>query len=147
MTTAVSSAANSQFVHGLTETGESAKDTSKHSWRIYCLDKNTGRIIWEKAVYEGAPKVKRHVKASYANSTPATDGKHLVVSFGSEGLYCFDFDGKLLWQQELGVLDGGWRSGPDDHWGFGSSPIIYQHLAIVQLRHAEPGLHRIFQSG
>lgn len=132
ITTAVSSAANSQFVHGLTETAASADDTSKHSWRVYCLDKNTGRMIWEKAIYEGTPKVKRHVKASYANSTPATDGKHLVVSFGSEGLYCFDFDGKLLWQQELGVLDGGWSSGPDMHWGFGSSPIIYQHLAIVQ---------------
>ncbi len=132
VTTAVSSAANSQFVHGLTETSASADDTSKHSWRVYCLDKNTGRIIWEKAAHEGAPKVKRHVKASHANATPATDGKYLVVSFGSEGLYCFDFEGKLLWQQELGVLDGGWSSGPDDHWGFGSSPIIYKHLAIVQ---------------
>lgn len=132
ITTAVSSAATSQFVHGMTETAESADDTSKHSWRVYCLDKNTGRIIWEKAVYEGTPKVKRHVKASHANSTPATDGKYLIVSFGSEGMYCFDLEGKLLWRQDLGVLDGGWTAGPDMHWGFGSSPIIYKHLAIVQ---------------
>ena len=132
VTTAVSSAANSQFVHGLTETAASADDNSKHSWRVYCLNKNTGRIIWEKAVYEGVPKVKRHVKASYANPTPATDGNHLVVSFGSEGLYCFDLEGKLLWKQDLGILDGGWSSGADFHWGFGSSPVIYRHLAIVQ---------------
>src|ERR1044072_8643982 len=85
VTTAISSAANSEFVHGLTETAASADDNSKHSWRVYCLDKNTGRIIWEKAIYEGVPKVKRHVKESYANPTPATDGKHLVISFGSEG--------------------------------------------------------------
>lgn len=85
-----------------------------------------------KAVYEGAPRVKRHVKASHANSTPATDGKYLVVSFGSEGLYCFDLNGKLLWKQDLGVLDGGWSSDTNSHWGFGSSPIIYKHLAIVQ---------------
>src|SRR6185295_7995642 len=110
VTTAVSSAASSQFVHGLTETAASADDNSKHSFRVYCLDKNTGRIIWEKAIYEGVPKVKRHVKASYANPTPVTDGKKLVVSFGSEGLYCFDFDGKLLWKQDLGILDGGWSS-------------------------------------
>ena len=132
VTTAISSAANSEFVHGLTDTGASANDNSKHSWRIYGLDKNTGRIIWEKTIYEGVPKVKRHVKASYANSTPATDGKYLVVSFGSEGLYCFDLNGKLLWKQDLGVLDGGWSSDAESHWGFGSSPIIYKGLAIVQ---------------
>jgi len=132
VTTAVSSAANSQFVHGITETPASADDNSKHSWRVYCLDKKTGRIIWEQVVNEDVPKVKRHVKASYANPTPATDGKHLVISFGSEGLYCFDLNGKLLWKQDLGVLDGGWSSDAGFHWGFGSSPVIYKHLAIVQ---------------
>src|SRR5690242_9749074 len=132
VTTAVSGNTNPQFVHGLTETAASADDTSKQSWRVYCLNKNNGQIIWEKAIYEGIPKVKRHVKASYANSTPATDGKNLVVSFGSEGLYCFDLNGKLLWKQDLGILDGGWTAGPDFHWGFGSSPVIYKNLAIVQ---------------
>lgn len=132
ITTAISSDANSQFVHGLTDTGASADDNSKHSWRVYCLDKNTGRILWQKTIYEGAPKVKRHVKASYANPTPATDGKHLVISFGSEGLYCFDLEGKLLWKQDLGILDGGWTTDAASHWGFGSSPIIYKDLAIIQ---------------
>jgi len=132
VTTAVSSSANSQFVHGATQTPASADDNSKHSFRVYCLNKNTGTIIWEKSIYDGVPKVKRHVKASYANPTPATDGKRLIVSFGSEGLYCFDFEGKLLWKQDLGILDGGWSSGPDFHWGFGSSPVIYKHLVIVQ---------------
>jgi outer membrane protein assembly factor BamB len=132
VTTAVSSAAHPQFVHGLTETGASADDNSLHSWRVYCLEKNSGRIIWEKTVYEGAPKVKRHVKASYANSTPATDGRYLVVSFGSEGLYCFDLNGKLLWHQDLGLLDGGWSPDPQSHFGYGSSPIIFKQLAIVQ---------------
>jgi outer membrane protein assembly factor BamB len=132
VTTAVSSDPKSQFVHGLTDTAASAEDNSKHSWRIYSLNKSNGNIIWEKTIYDGAPKVKRHVKASYANPTPATDGKYLLVSFGSEGLYCFDLNGKLLWKQDLGILDGGWTPGPDSHWGFGSSPVIYKHLAIVQ---------------
>jgi outer membrane protein assembly factor BamB len=132
VTTAVSSAAKEEFVHGLTETAASADDNSNHSWRVYCLDRNTGRVIWQKTVREGAPKVKRHVKASFANSTPATDGRHLVVSFGSEGLYCFDFDGKLIWHQDLGLLDGGWTPDPQSHFGFGSSPIIHKGLAIVQ---------------
>jgi outer membrane protein assembly factor BamB len=132
VTTAVSSAATSQFVHGLTETAASADDNSKQSFRVYCLDRNTGRVVWEKIVYEGVPRTKRHVKASYANPTPATDGKNLIVSFGSEGLYCYDLNGKLLWKQDLGTLDGGWTAGPDFHWGFGSSPIIYKQLVIAQ---------------
>jgi outer membrane protein assembly factor BamB len=132
VTTAVTSAANSQFVHGLTETAASADDNSKHSFRVFCLNKNTGHVIWEKAIYDGVPKTRRHVKASYANPTPATDGKNLIIPFGSEGLYCFDLNGKLLWKQDLGTLDGGWTAGPDFHWGFGSSPIIYKQLVIVQ---------------
>ena len=132
VTTAVSSAANSQFVHGPTQTAASADDNSTHSFRVYCLNKTTGQILWQKTIHEGVPKVKRHVKASHANPTPATDGQKLVVSFGSEGLYCFDFEGKLLWKQDLGVLDGGWSAGPEFHWGFASSPIIYKNLVIVQ---------------
>jgi outer membrane protein assembly factor BamB len=132
VTTAISSNTNVDFQHGLIETGESARDTSRHSWHVYCLDKKSGRIIWDKAIYEGTPKVKRHVKSSYANSTPATDGNHLVAFFGSEGLYCFDMSGKLLWKQDLGILDGGWSPDLGAHWGFGSSPITYKGLVIVQ---------------
>lgn len=132
VTTAISSAADSPFVFGLTETAAAARDNSKHVWRVYCMDKNTGRILWEKTASEGAPKVSRHVKASHANSTPATDGKHLVALFGSEGLFCYDLDGKLLWRQDLGVLDGGWTPAKGLFWGFGSSPVIYKNMVIVQ---------------
>lgn len=132
ITTAVSGAANPEFVHGPTDTGASTNDNSKHSWRVYCLDRTSGRVLWEKVVYEGTPKVQRHVKASHANSTPAIDGKHLIVSFGSQGLYCFDLNGKLFWHQDLGLLDGGWTADAEAHWGFGSSPIIYKNLVIVQ---------------
>ena len=79
VTTAVNNNGQSKFVHGDTQTVESADDLSKHTWHVYCLDKQSGRILWDKTVYEGIPKVKRHVKASHANSTPATDGKYLIV--------------------------------------------------------------------
>jgi outer membrane protein assembly factor BamB len=105
---------------------------SKHTWAVYCVNKFTGRVLWNRPAIEGVPRVKRHVKGSHANSTPATDGKHVVALFGSEGLYCFDIDGKLLWKQDLGILDGGWSPDPGSHWGFGSSPIVYRHLVIVQ---------------
>src|ERR1051326_3086803 len=62
------------------------KDDPKHAWKVYALDKATGKILWEQTPYEGIPKVKRHPKSSHAASTPVTDGKYLIVNFGSEGL-------------------------------------------------------------
>src|SRR5947209_6566790 len=64
--------------------------------------------------------------------TPVTDGRHVVVSFGSEGLYTYDVDGKLLWKRDLGALNAGWFYDPDYEWGVGSSPIIWKDSVIVQ---------------
>lgn len=132
VTTAVSSDAKAVFRHGLYGDVDPSPDVSKHSWRIYCLDKRTGKIIWEKVAHEGVPKTKRHPKSSQASATPVTDGKHVVAFFGSEGLYTYDADGKLLWKQDLGSLNAGWFYDPDYEWGIGSSPIIYKNLVIVQ---------------
>jgi outer membrane protein assembly factor BamB len=132
VTTAVSSDPTSEFKPGLYGAGTPAKDVSKHSWRVYCLDKGTGKVLWERTACEGVPKLKRHIKSSHANATPATDGKHLVVSFASEGLYGYDLDGKLLWKRDLGLADAGAFNDPDLQWGAGSSPILYRGLVIVQ---------------
>ncbi len=132
VTTAISSDPNSVFRPGLYGAGEPAADVSPHSFRVYCLDKRTGKILWERVAHEGAPRTKRHPKSTFASATPATDGKHVVVSFGSEGLFCYDLDGKLLWKQDLGVLDAGAFNVPEFQWGTASSPIIYKDLAIVQ---------------
>jgi outer membrane protein assembly factor BamB len=132
VTTAVSSAAKDETKFGLYGDVAPVKDDPKHTWKVYALDKLKGTILWERIAYEGIPKVKRHPKSSHAASTPATDGKYLVVSFGSEGLYTYDLNGKLLWKQDLGVLDAGWFYDVDYQWEYGSSPIIYKNLVIVQ---------------
>jgi outer membrane protein assembly factor BamB len=132
VTTAVSSNPNPYFRHGLYGDVDSDKDVSKHTWRVICLDKRTGKTVWDRVAAEGVPRVKRHIKSTHANSTPATDGKHVVAFFGSEGLYCYDVNGKLLWKQDLGVLDAGWFYDPDYQWGTASSPIIYKDMVIVQ---------------
>ncbi|MCW5967874.1 MAG: PQQ-binding-like beta-propeller repeat protein [Blastocatellales bacterium] len=130
--TAVSSNPNPFFRHGLFGDVDSDKDQSKHTWKLYCLDKKTGRILWERVSYEGVPRVKRHIKGTHANSTPVTDGRHVVAFFGSEGLYCYDFDGKLKWKLDLGTLDSGWFYDPDYQWGMASSPVIYKDMVILQ---------------
>ena len=129
--TAINTGAASAF-RTKAETNRPVTDETKHTWRIYCLDKQTGRIIWERTAYEGVPRAKRHVKASQANSTPATDGQRVVALFGSEGLACYDMEGKLLWKQDLGVLNPGLADDPTSEWGHSSSPIIYKNLVILQ---------------
>jgi len=46
--------------------------------------------VWEQVAYKGVPKEKRHVKSTYSNATPATDGQIVVAFFGSQGLYAYD---------------------------------------------------------
>ena len=132
ITTAVTSAAKDETRYGLYGDVAPVKDDPKHSWKVYALDKQTGKILWERLAYEGIPKVKRHPKSTHADSTPATDGKYLVVLFGSHGLYAYNLNGKLLWKQDLGLLDSGWFYDPDYQWEHGSSPVIYRDLVIVQ---------------
>jgi outer membrane protein assembly factor BamB len=132
ITTAVSSDPKSEFKPGLYGGIGEAKDRTGHSWRIYCLDRHSGKILWERQPAAGVPRVRRHTKASHANATPVTDGKVLIVSFGSEGLYGYDLEGKQLWKQELGLLDAGMFSDPDIQWESGSSPILHEGLVIVQ---------------
>ena len=71
------------------------------------FDRASGKKIWESTAYKGVPREKRHIKATYANATPATDGRVIVAFFGSQGLYAFDMSGKELWKRDLGVLNVG----------------------------------------
>jgi outer membrane protein assembly factor BamB len=132
VTTAVTSAAKNETRYGLYGDVAPVKDDPKHTWKVYALDKRTGKILWERVAYEGMPKVKRHPKSTHADSTPVTDGKYLIAMFGSHGLYAYDLKGKLLWQQDLGILDAGWFYDPDYQWEYGSSPIIYRDMVIIQ---------------
>jgi outer membrane protein assembly factor BamB len=95
-----------------------------HTFKVICLDRTTGKILWERTAYEGPVHDSRHKKASFASSTPATDGKYVFAFFGSEGLYAYDYKGKLLWKKNLGKL--GTAS-----VGYGVSPILFKNLVIM----------------
>jgi outer membrane protein assembly factor BamB len=99
---------------------------------VLCLDRKSGKVLWQRTAASGVARVKRHPKSSHANPTPATDGKRLVVSFGSEGLYAFDLDGKQLWKKDLGLLDAGYFRVPAAQWGYASSPVLHDGVVVVQ---------------
>ena len=132
VTTACSLQPEQSLKVGLYGDIDMANDSSIHEFKVYCLNKQTGAVLWEKVAYKGIPKSKRHTKSSQANCTPATDGKFILVNFGSEGLYCYDFKGNLVWKRDLGLLNPGFYLVPGIEWGFSSSPIIYKNRIILQ---------------
>ena len=132
VTTAVNTTSGESLKVGLYGDIDQANDSAVHEFKVYCLDKNTGKIIWERIAQKGIPKSRRHTKSSQANCTPATDGKYLVIHFGSEGLYCYDFTGTLLWKKDMGILAPGPYTDPGVEWGYASSPVIFKDKIIVQ---------------
>lgn len=132
ITTAVRADGDQPLKVGLYGDIQPVKDDSEFSWQVVCLDKKTGEILWNKTAHTRVPKIARHTKASHANSTPATDGKHVVAMFGAEGLYCYDMEGELLWKKDFGPIDSGYFAVPEAQWGFGSSPIIHDGKVILQ---------------
>jgi outer membrane protein assembly factor BamB len=113
------------------------EDDTPHEFRLLCLDRLNGEVLWSRVAWEGVPAVKRHPKGSHAASTPATDGEHVAVFFGSEGLHVFDMDGQLLWTKSFGVLDSGFFRMPSAQWGWASSPVIHEGRVYVQADHQD----------
>jgi outer membrane protein assembly factor BamB len=137
VTTAVGAASEAPLVLGDEGGIGLAADPDTLSWRLYCLSARDGRVLWHTEAFSGAPRAKRHVKSSQANATPATDGRTIVGLFGSEGAAAFDWNGKVLWRADLGVLNPGLLDDPTSEWGSASSPVLAGDRVFVQVdRHA-----------
>jgi len=132
ITTAISLTDKEGFRPGIYGDISSVNDSSEHEWKVYCYDKKSGKVIWERTCYKGIPSMKRHPKSTHANTSVATDGKYVVAFFGSEGLFCFDMNGKLLWQKNFGLLKSVFFMVKTAEWEFASSPIIHNGVIIIQ---------------
>ena len=130
---AAASPGDTSFRTGLYGDVAPVENLSHHTWRVHALDLHTGKELWTREVFGGAPRTKRHTKSSQANATPVTDGRHIVAVFGAIGqMVCYDMDGTLLWRKDVGALDSGWFLDPTYQWGHASSPVIYKSSVIVQ---------------
>jgi outer membrane protein assembly factor BamB len=105
--------------------GGQVKPTEMHRWMTYCLDFDTGKIVWEREAHKGVPPEERHPRNSYANASPITDGERVYACFGNIGLFCYAMDGKKLWEKRWGSFR--MRGG----WGPGASPVLHNDRIYV----------------
>jgi outer membrane protein assembly factor BamB len=76
----------------------------EHRFEVLCLDKKTGKILWQRTATTASPHEGfHHMYGSFASNSPVTDGQRVYAFFGSRGVYCYDLDGKLIWQKDFGV--------------------------------------------
>jgi outer membrane protein assembly factor BamB len=106
--------------------GGGAGAGEEHKFVVMCLDKKTGKKLWERVAKVATPHEGYHQQyGSFASNAPLTDGRYLYVSFGSRGIYCYDLDGKLIWEKDLGV-----QMRMRLQFGEGVAPALHGNLLI-----------------
>jgi outer membrane protein assembly factor BamB len=105
--------------------------TTYHQFVVLALSRKTGKVLWQRIARECVPHEGHHPTHSYAAYSPVTDGKHLYVSFGSRGIYCYDLAGTLQWKRDLGRMET--RLG----WGEGTSPALHRDTLILNWDHED----------
>jgi len=103
-----------------------------YQFMVVCLDRGTGKVLWKKVAREAVPPEGRHPDNNYASASPTTDGRFLYASFGSNGIYCYDFEGNKIWERDLGDMTTRLS------FGGGSSPVIHGETLIVNWDHDGP---------
>jgi len=97
---------------------------------VLCLDRNSGKEIWRRTATERVPHEGHHNDADFASASPMTDGERLYCWFGSQGLYCYDLNGKKLWERDLGKVYVGASLGE------GCSPVVHDGKVVIVRDHA-----------
>jgi outer membrane protein assembly factor BamB len=89
-----------------------------YRWEIHCLDRHTGKTLWSQVAREQKPTIAATFGNTYASETPISDGVCVYAYFGMHGVYCYNLDGKEVWQRELGAYK------MLMNWGTGGSPAL-----------------------
>lgn len=100
-----------------------------YQFLVLCLNRHTGEELWRRVANERVPHEGHHGDNNYASCSPTTDGERLYCWFGSQGLFCYDLNGELLWQTDLGPVETR-RS-----FGEGSSPVLHQDKLVINRDH------------
>jgi len=112
--------------------GQPATDKGSNGpfqFTVICLDRSSGKILWQKVARETAPHEGHQENNTFASASPVTDGKYVWTFFGSRGLYCYDFDGNLKWEKDFGLMKT--KMG----FGEGASPALSGDTLVVNWDH------------
>jgi outer membrane protein assembly factor BamB len=100
--------------------GGGAGPLLEHRFDVLCLDRKTGKILWQRTAITATPHEGYHrAYGSFASNSPVTDGKYVYASFGSRGIYAYDFNGKLIWQKDPNV-----QMKMRNAFGEGTAPLL-----------------------
>jgi outer membrane protein assembly factor BamB len=100
-----------------------------HTFQVISVDRTTGKIQWATTVREEIPLERTHNLGSWASNSPVTDGEFIYAYFGSRGIYCLDFNGKVLWERDFGQMEMVMS------FGEGNSPSVYGNKVVVVWDH------------
>ena len=101
-----------------------------HAFKVLALDRRTGKVAWEKTAREQTPHEPSHFEnGTWASGSPITDGQHVIAYFESFGIYCYDLNGTLVWEKDLG--DKKMRN----QFGEGSTPVLHGNTIVVVWDH------------
>lgn len=96
---------------------------------VLCLDRTTGKIAWDKEVFEQVPR-RKESRNSYATPTPVTDGTNVYAVFGDGSVVALTVGGSLLWtNREVQFYS---------RHGLGASPVLYGNLLIMPYDGSNP---------
>jgi len=105
--------------------------SQKHRFLVIAVNRDDGSIAWQKQVQEELPLEGAHTSGSLTSASPVTDGEFIYAYLGSYGLYCLDFEGKVIWQKQLGKMH------TKHGHGEGASPALHGKTLIVNWDHEE----------
>lgn len=105
------------------------RPNTEHAFVVLCLNRDNGRELWRRVATTKIPHEGAHNDNDFAAASPTTDGKRLYCWFGSAGLYCYDLDGKKLWERDLGEVKVG------SSLGEGSSPVLRDGKLVIVRDH------------
>ena len=109
--------------------GGGGKPTEEYRYVLMSLDRNTGKENWRRVAATQVPHEGHHRDHGYASGSPVTDGEHIIVSFGSRGLYCYDMKGKLQWKKNFGDMR------MRNSFGEGTSPALHGDTVVLLWDH------------
>lgn len=100
-----------------------------HEFVVLALSREDGSVVWRQTSRTEIPHEGKQQNNSYASASPITDGEHVIASFGSRGLYCYDMDGNLQWEKDLGNMRTRFS------YGEGASPALAGDTIVLTWDH------------